>query len=124
MTNARRGLTHAGIIGALAIGLATLVTTTTAASTATVTAAFVKFFAAKSPDDAARAIPAVLSSGVSFQDAYTRLQRGRVYSANVPRGVVHLSRRVGRDTFYFDLEVPESYDPARTYQCASSCTAA
>src|SRR5262245_45915938 len=117
MNRPRRGLMHARIIGALAIGLAIgLATIPAAASTASINSAFAKFFAARSTDEAQKAVSAVLTSGATFQDAFDRLRKGRTYSAKVARGVVHLSRRVGGDIFYFDLDVPVDYDPAKTYQ--------
>jgi hypothetical protein len=82
----------------------------------TVDAAFQKFFAARNPDDAAKAAGAVVNSGAAFEDALARLKRGRTYSPQVKRGVVHLQRRSVAGEFFYDLGVPESYDPERKYQ--------
>jgi pimeloyl-ACP methyl ester carboxylesterase len=79
-------------------------------------AAFQKFWSARNPDDAAKAAAGVVSSGITFEDALARLKRGRPYSAQVKRGAVHLQRRSVAGEFFYDLNVPESYDPERAYQ--------
>jgi poly(3-hydroxybutyrate) depolymerase len=79
-------------------------------------AAFARFFDARNPDDAAKAAQKIAASGVSFDDALARLRRGRPYSAQVKRGVVKLQRRNVAGDFAYTLDVPETYDPARTYQ--------
>jgi hypothetical protein len=48
----------------------------------------------------------------AFDAAYARLQQGRVYSKNVPKGT--LKGRHG--AFNYWLVVPETYDPAKRYQ--------
>ncbi len=79
-------------------------------------AAFKQFWDARSPDEAARAAAAVLQSGVSVDEAFARLKRGRAYLPQAARGVVRLSRRVGQDEFGYTLDVPQTYDPSRAYQ--------
>jgi hypothetical protein len=79
-------------------------------------AAFQKFWSARNPDDAAKAAAAVVSSGVAFDDALARLKHGRPYSAQVKRGLVHLQRRSVAGEFFYDLAVPDAYDPQRPYQ--------
>jgi hypothetical protein len=122
MTDARSVNTHGRIIGALWPVVLLVVSGCLAAAGAAaqpgvgVGAAFARFWNAKSPQEAQNASADVIASGVSFADAFDRLRRGRPYSANVERGIVHLSRRSGRDIFYYDLDVPKTYDPARTYQ--------
>jgi hypothetical protein len=81
-----------------------------------IAAAFTSFWEAHTPDEAAAAAAAVLKSGVSFDDAFARLERGRVYSSQAPRGVVRLNRRVGQTDFGYTLDVPAGYDPSRAYQ--------
>jgi hypothetical protein len=51
-----------------------------------------------------------------FEETYARLRQGRVYSRDVPRGVVQGSRRTETGEYYYTLDIPESYDPARKYQ--------
>jgi hypothetical protein len=121
MKDARRLETHERIIGALlsAVLIASagwLAGARVAAQSASVNAAFARFWNAKNPEEAHSAAADIAASGVSFKDAFDRLRRGRPYSANVERGIVHLSRRSGGDIFYYDLDVPKTYDPARTYQ--------
>jgi hypothetical protein len=91
-------------------------TTTRSAAPPSVDAAFEKFWAARNPDDAAKAARDVVASSVSFDDALARLKRGRTYSAKVKRGVVRMQRRSSLGEFFYDLNVPESYDPAKQYQ--------
>jgi hypothetical protein len=79
-------------------------------------AAFARFWDARSPDEAAKAIDHVVKSGVSFADALSRLKRGRPYRADVARGVVARTRRSIVGDFNYSIDVPESYDPARAYQ--------
>lgn len=81
-----------------------------------VDAAFKQFWDAKSPADASRAIKAVESSGVKFADALARLKKGRTYAADVPTGVVRLSRKTPDAEYGYTLDVPATYDPARKYQ--------
>jgi len=81
-----------------------------------VDAAFRAFWDAKNPDAAAKAAQGVVASGTSFDDALARLKRGREYSKQVKRGAVRLQRRSILGEFFYDLDVPETYDPARTYQ--------
>jgi hypothetical protein len=79
-------------------------------------AAFAAFFAASSPGEAARLTDPIIRAGVTFDDAYRRLQRGRAYE---PRdaGVVRMDNRTmdGIEHF-FSVTVPDNYDPARRYQ--------
>jgi poly(3-hydroxybutyrate) depolymerase len=78
--------------------------------------AFARFWSAPGPAEAAAAAAAVVSSGVSFDEAYARLKEGRTYASDVPRGVVRLSRRTAAAEFPYVLDVPASYDPGRRYQ--------
>jgi hypothetical protein len=87
-----------------------------AAPPASVDAAFEKFWSARNPQDAAKAAQAVVSSGVAFDDALARLKRGRSYSPDVKRGIIRLQRRTSVGEFFYDLHVPQTYDPARKYQ--------
>jgi dienelactone hydrolase len=85
-------------------------------SPARVDAAFANFFQARAPQEAAAAADAIVASGVEFDEAFRRLRSGRVYSRDVPRGVVNGSYRSGTSEYFYTLDVPESYDPARKYQ--------
>jgi len=93
-----------------------LTAATGAAPPPTADAAFQKFWSAHNPDDAAKSAAAVVSSGVTFDDALARLKHGRPYSAEVKRGLVHLQRRSVMGEFFYDLGIPDSYDPAHAYQ--------
>jgi PDZ domain len=84
--------------------------------TAAIDAAFARFLDAGNPADAAAAAAQVVQSGVSVDEAYARLTRGRTYAAQAPRGVVRLSHRIGQSDFGYTLDVPEHYDASRAYQ--------
>jgi hypothetical protein len=81
-----------------------------------VDAAFRQFWDARNPEEAAAAGAAVVKSGATFDDAFARLKKGRAYLADVPRGVVRLTRRTGAVEFPYTLDVPRTYDPARRHQ--------
>lgn len=87
----------------------------TGAPPSAVDKAFAAFWAADGPDAAARAADAVVASGVSFDDALARLQRGRTYSASVQRGRQDLSHTIDRLAHPYTVIVPEQYDPAKKY---------
>jgi PDZ domain-containing protein len=86
------------------------------AQPASVETAFKQFWDAKDPIDAAKTVNAVASSGITFDDAFARLKKGRAYAADVPTGVVRLSRKAPEGEFAYTLDVPPTYDPARKYQ--------
>jgi acetyl esterase/lipase len=97
------------------LALAALAVSLTAALPA-VDAAFAQFWDARTTEEAARAAALVIGSGVRFDEAVSRLKRGRTYAADVARGIVRPTHRIGDTMFPYTLEVPESYDPARRYQ--------
>jgi len=79
-------------------------------------AAFATFWSASSPDEAARLVEPIVRAGVTFDEAFRRLQQGRAYT---PRdtGVVRMENRTSDGTeHFFAVNVPDSYDPARRYQ--------
>ncbi len=78
--------------------------------------AFAAFWSATSPTEAAQRAEGVSATGTSFDEAFARLKQGRTYRADVGRGIVRMSHRLGGREFAFTLDVPESYDPARRYQ--------
>jgi predicted esterase len=83
----------------------------------TVDTAFRAFWDAHSPQDAAKIVPDIVGSGVTFDDALKRFRGGRPYVAKVRKGVVTTSYRGPNGLeFFYALNVPESYDPTRKYQ--------
>ena len=87
-----------------------------AAQTSAADAAFTAFWSASSPVEAARLADAVARAGVTFEDAYRRLQRGRAYAAR-DSGVVGMENRTADGVeHFFSVTVPENYDPGRRYQ--------
>jgi hypothetical protein len=108
----RRLLPALALLGGVTIS-ATQVRAPAAAATA---AAFSSFFDARTAPEVAAASDRIVASGVGFDEALGRLRQGRVYSRDVPRGVVQGSYRSQGGEYFYTLDVPESYDPARPYQ--------
>src|SRR5882672_8723587 len=88
----------------------------TQASAQAADAAFSSFFGARTAREAAAAADQIVASGVGFDEVFRRLRQGRGYSRDVPRGVVQGSYRTETGEYFYTLDVPESYDPARAYQ--------
>src|SRR5579871_504064 len=87
-----------------------------AAGPAALDAAFAKFWDARSPADAARAVDGVLATHVSYDEALRRLRQGRTYAPQ-KTGVVMLTNRTDdKVEHYYAVNVPASYDPSRRYQ--------
>src|SRR5712691_9354924 len=104
---------------ALAPALALLGATALSATQASAPAAdgaFASFFHAGTAREAAAASDRIVASGVGFDEAFGRLRQGRLYSRDVPRGVVQGSYRSETGEYFYTLDVPERYDPARKYQ--------
>ncbi len=102
----------AGLVVAVALMLASR----TPVAAPTVDAVFSAFWSAATVDEATGLVDAVVQSGVTFDDAYARLRKGRPYSADVPLGVVKQSRKGGARDFPYTLDVPPRYDPQQRYQ--------
>jgi predicted esterase len=96
-----------GLVGATMVGFA---------ATAEVDAAFKAFWAAKTPQEAAKAIPDIVKSGISMADALKRLKDGRPYSASVTKGIVRSSHTAHGKEFFYSVDVPASYDSERRFQ--------
>jgi hypothetical protein len=79
--------------------------------------AFQEFFSASDRTGAAGHLNGILKTGVSFEDALSRVRHGRAYDAGVPRGL-----QFGRTRTFDGLEhryafvIPASYDSTRPYQ--------
>jgi hypothetical protein len=86
-----------------------------AQNTSKAAAAFDKFWAAQSPNEAEKTVDDIVKSGVTFEEAWTRLKTGRTYTAQ-KTGVVKLSNRTNGVEHFYALNVPEHYDPSRKYQ--------
>jgi hypothetical protein len=93
-----------------------LVVLVSAALSATQALVFADFFLARTAREAAAASDRIVASGVGFDEALRRLRQGRVYSRDVPRGVVSGSYSSESGEYFYTLDVPERYDPARKYQ--------
>ena len=79
--------------------------------------AFRSFWSASNPTSAAERIDPILKTGVSFDEALSRVRHGRDYDANVPRGLQFGRHRTfdGMDHEYAFV-IPKGYDPSRPYQ--------
>jgi predicted esterase len=110
------GAGRAGAAGTVVALILCGLSLTLVAAPSAVDQAFEQFWSASSPDAAAKTVDAIVKSGVSFDEAMVRLKKGRTYRADVPRGVVKLTHRIGSDDFAYMLDVPEHYDPAKQYQ--------
>jgi dienelactone hydrolase len=86
-------------------------------ATSAVDRAFQAFWSAPHAKAAADRAEAIVKTGVSFEEALTRIRHGRDYDGDVPRGL-----GIGRHRTFDGLEheyvyvVPETYDPSRPYQ--------
>jgi hypothetical protein len=102
---------------ACACALAGLAATVAAsAASAEIDRAFSAFWAAPTSQDAAKLVPDIVRTGVTFEDAARRLKAGRPYTAKVPKGIVKLSYQLHGKEFFYAVNVPGSYDPAQRYQ--------
>jgi hypothetical protein len=79
-------------------------------------AAFSSFFRASTARENAAAVDHIIASRIGFEQALGRLRQGRGYLRDVPRGVVQGSYRGDAGEYFYTLDVPDSYDPARRYQ--------
>src|SRR5262249_42248074 len=77
---------------------------------------FSEFLQARTAREAAAFADRIVASGVGFEEAFARLRRGRVYTRDVPRGVVEGRHRSETGEEFLTLEVPQSDYPARAYQ--------
>jgi poly(3-hydroxybutyrate) depolymerase len=101
--------------GVLAVSLAVMVLAHLPRH-ATAASALDPFLAAPSRDAAARLVEGVVKSGLSFDDAYRTLQRGRNYGS-AKAGIVRLQNRTSDGVeHHYVLNVPDTYDPSRRYQ--------
>lgn len=90
--------------------------TNTVTRAAAIDDAFRKFWDARSPQDAAKVVSDIVSSGVSFDEAQQRLKTGRTYSADVRKGVIRTSHVLNGVEYFYAVTVPDTYDPVRRYQ--------
>lgn len=103
----RLGVTLA-LVGAVAIA--------TQGPASSADAQFSSFFAARTPAEVSSASEAIVASGASAEQAAARLRQGRSYRPEVARGVVQGSYKSDAGEYFYTLDVPENYDPARKYQ--------
>ena len=85
-------------------------------SSSPIDAAFAQFFEARSAEEQTTAIDRIVATGIGVDAAVTRLRKGRTYARDVVRGVVERSYRSRSGEYFYTLDVPAAYDPARAYQ--------
>jgi dienelactone hydrolase len=86
-------------------------------STSPLDRAFRAFWSAPHAAAASDRVDVVVKTGVSFDEALTRVRHGRDYTADVPRGLQFGRHRTfdGLDHEYAFV-IPKNYDPSRQYQ--------
>ena len=78
---------------------------------------FARFWEAPDTNAAAKVVKDVVDTGVSFDEAWTRLKRGRAYSKGVPLGLNWLTHKTSDGLEHtYAFAVPGNYDPSRAYQ--------
>src|SRR2546427_8561413 len=112
---AMKHIARAAALAVISLG-ATLALSADQGNASAVDAAFKAYWDAPSTWDAAAAVPAILASGVTFDEAWRRLKEGRPYSATAKKGVVKYAYEANGLGFYFAVDIPESYKPPRAYQ--------
>ena len=111
MANALKAMLFASVLATL-----TLSAQGAQETPASVDAAFEQFWAAGSPERAERRVEALVETGVSFDDAYERLARGRDYIPQAT-GILAMNNRTDSGIeHYYSLNVQDNYDPNRKYQ--------
>jgi predicted esterase len=78
--------------------------------------AFAEFWAANSIEETDASVQSLLQSGVTFEDAYQRLQQGRDYSAGEAGISLHSYVADDGTEFFYHVNVPADYDPSLEYQ--------
>ena len=79
--------------------------------------AFAKLWDAPDPGSAAKVVKDIVDTGVTFDEAWTRLKHGRAYSKDVPRGVTRGKHGTSDGMEHnYAIIVPDNYDPAHAYQ--------
>jgi PDZ domain-containing protein len=114
----RRGLRRTGPHAALAIlAVLGIFTATRSARVAAAAGSPLELLlAAPSRDAAAQLVDGLLKRGISFDDAYRALQRGRSYGP-ARTGIVRLRNKTSDGVeHHYVLNVPDTYDPSRRYQ--------
>ena len=115
-------LTRAAAVAAVATAIVSITVmagggqSPSAAGSASIDAAFQKFWDAKSPADAARQVDAVVKTGVTYDEALRRLRQGRAYGAQKTGVVMATNRTDDKVEHYYAVNVPAGYDPAKRYQ--------
>ena len=100
-----RGTIGAAVVALLILGRGDAVDT-----------AFDGFWQARTVGEASDRVSDVLRSGVSFDDAYQRLKKGRSYGPQ-SSGTVRLTNRTeDRVEHQYAVTIPDNYDPSKKYQ--------
>jgi acetyl esterase/lipase len=106
-------LVHASLI-AIALSLCAVIQIDAQTGAGAVDRAFARFWAAKSPEEAAKAIDAIVKTRVTFNETLRRLKKGRPYTRQ-KSGVFQLVNRIDGVDHRYAIYVPPGYDPSRRY---------
>ncbi len=93
-----------------------LVVATSILASNSIDTAFQKFWNARNPNEAAKAIGDIAKSGVTFEEALRRLKAGRSYDAQKAGVILASNRTEDGVEHHYAIGIPDSYDPSRKYQ--------
>lgn len=83
---------------------------------ASVDEVFTAFWDAPNPKEAAKAADRIAASGVDFDAAWTRFEKGRSYSKSVSTGSLRWRNNTSDGTeMTYTVDVPDGYDPLTQY---------
>ena len=111
---ARLGVTYAPMRRSLLVLLLGALAIYPLQAAVNVDAAFKAFWDAPNSSAAEKASHAVVGSGVSFEEGWTRLKAGRTY-AKEKTGLIRHPTSVGGVAIGNIIEVPEEYDAAKKW---------
>ena len=77
--------------------------------------AFQAYWSAPNTDEARSAAQNIIAQEPPFADAYERLQRGKTYSLDVPKGKLFRTHTINGVDHHYMLFIPENYDPTRPW---------
>src|ERR1041385_774220 len=84
------------------------------AATTNVDAAFKAFWDAPTTAAAEKTVHGIIESGITFDDAWTRLKAGRSY-AKEKTGLIRQPVTLGGESFETLIEIPAEYDAAKKW---------
>ena len=98
------------------VALCTALSTALSAASPASDAALTTLLNAPTSADAVKAADAAAKAGATFDEAFAALKKGRAYKADVPTGIVKSSYKQGDLEFFYQLDIPPTYDASKRYQ--------